>query len=160
MAEYRVDVFITSSEARKGSVEANSIDEAREAFDKQLDDHDIWEVTQDTGFYGDTEWEVTEIANDAGDRWRPEPTPRGYFLAELSTRNFDFTAFGTTEDEAMAAMQEGWRKHCEQSMAATQTAPSSSSLWTWEEIVEDVNVHQLVPGQCLRDGEPLSIIPF
>ncbi len=153
MADYRIDVFITASEGRKGWVEADSIEDAREKFEQQLDDHDIWEVTQDMGVYGDTEWEFTEISSEDGPNgvpqvWRPEPKLHGFFLAELSTRNFDFTALGRTEDEARAAMQEGWRKHGEQYGA--------EGMFTWEELAEDVNFRRIAPGQCLRDGEPLS----
>ncbi len=154
MAEYRVDVWITAApEARKGWVEADSDDKALEAFEQAVEQAgDVFGATQDTGVYGDTEWVVTEITNVATGQvvHTGKVAGDGYVLAELSTRSFDFLAFGLTEDEAKAAMQEGWRKHAEQSGATD----------TWDDVEDSVNYHQLTPGQCLRDGNPLTIIPF
>lgn len=157
MPEYVVDVWISAApEGRKGWVQADSIEQAQEAFDDKVDEcGDVFGATQDTGTYGDTDWEITEIRNDeTGEVWRPQRVAEGFFLAELSTRNFDFTAFGRTEDEALLALKEGWRTHTE------RLHGSASDLFTWEELEEDVNVHSLLPGQCLRDGEPLSQNPF
>lgn len=159
--EYRIDVWIKAApEARKGWVQADSPDKVEEAFEDQIEEcGDIFGATQDTGSYGDLDWDITEIQEvESGEVVFSRRTgPQAYFLAELSTRNFDFTAFGLTEDEARAAMQEGWRKHTEQALASD---PGGPPMFTWEELAEDVNIRELVPGQCLRDGEPLSIIPF
>lgn len=156
MAEFRVNLWVTSSEERKADVKADSIQEVFDNFDEMIDD--FWEETQDVGHYGDTDWHITSVENLAtGESVGAPRQPTEYYLATLSTRNFDFTAFGNTEDEARAALQEGWRKHCRQAVASD---PGGPPLFMWEDIADDVNYHRIVPGQCLRDGEPLSTIPF
>lgn len=67
---------------------------------------------------------------------------RTLYLATLSTRNFDFTALGLTEDEARDAIRIGWNRHNRQ----------TGSELEWTHLAEDVNVTPMEVGHPYRDG--------
>ena len=68
------------------------------------------------------------------------------WFAELSTRHFDFCAFGRSEDHVRALMAELWKKHSEEYEAATDN---------WTEFEDGVRVLEFTIGGFYRDLGPL-----
>jgi hypothetical protein len=70
------------------------------------------------------------------------------WLATLDTANFRFMAVGDTEAGAREVMREAWNKHREEYRAA----------WKFEDVADEVEVIELIPGMATRDGEPLLLL--
>ena len=69
------------------------------------------------------------------------------YRARYETRNFSFESFGSTPDQAIAAMHIGLETHAKQYGLAVN--------W-WEKYQNDLSVHDFVIGECYRDNEPLK----
>lgn len=65
------------------------------------------------------------------------------YLAECSTRSFDFQAVGLDREQATQAMHNGLRQHAH--------SHELGQAWSKE---QDFNVHIMEPGQCYRDSWP------
>lgn len=81
-------------------------------------------------------------ADYRGPRIEEEP----FWFAELSTRHFDFCAFGRSEDHVRALMADAWKKHSEEYEAATDN---------WSEFEDGVRVLEFTIGGYYRDLGPL-----
>ncbi len=69
------------------------------------------------------------------------------YIAICDTSSFEWVALGNSEDEAQIAMIEAWHLHEEQYEKATgQTIDMVGDYF------DAINVHEIQPGQCLRDG--------
>jgi hypothetical protein len=55
-----------------------------------------------------------------------------FYVATLETRNFIFTAYGKTADDARWFMKCAWKKH----------AKNTGAWLTWEELVNDVRIEE------------------
>lgn len=71
---------------------------------------------------------------------------RPVFVAELATRSFSFLAVGRSESEAREAMRQGWEMH-------RQELEGVDPFSVFE---DGVNVTELRPGECARDGSRIS----
>lgn len=71
---------------------------------------------------------------------------RSVFVATLETRSFSFMALGRTENEARAAMAEGWDAHRQE----------LDGVDPWSVFEDGVNVTELSPGLCARDGSVIN----
>jgi hypothetical protein len=76
------------------------------------------------------------------------PRHSGIWVARVTTRNFEFEAFGRTEREALGALQSGWEIHRRQTRATL----------TWRELMDGgaVDSRPVHFGQCYRDGEEIN----
>lgn len=69
------------------------------------------------------------------------------FQASLSTRHFEFSAFGQTQDEALLALESGLALHAQHYGLGDD--------W-FDEMREDIKFLEFELGQCFKDGEKLS----
>jgi hypothetical protein len=68
-------------------------------------------------------------------------------VATLDTRHFSFVALGETERDALIAIRRGWNAH--RKLTRGHAGP-------WSEFADSVRFIEIAPGQCSRDGEPIS----
>jgi len=68
-----------------------------------------------------------------------------FWVGEIETRNFDFIAFGRTE-EVKEVLRGAWRRHCEEYSDATIT---------FDELLDggSVTTYEARTGMCLRDHQ-------
>ena len=69
------------------------------------------------------------------------------YRAVLETRNFDFEAYHTDEEDAILALREGLKKHCR------QYSLNFGSFMS--EFEDDINVRVHLIGGAYRDRSPL-----
>lgn len=79
-----------------------------------------------------------------------EPADLSVFVATLDTRNFTFLAAGPSRESALKAMTDGLAGHA----VDAQIEPD----W-FAEYLEDIRLHEVPAGRCLRDGEPVRTAP-
>lgn len=68
------------------------------------------------------------------------------YWATLETRNFSFTAFGFTPEDALDTMRATWEEHARQ----------TGANWTWEDVAEDVAITFTRVGDGWRDFDLLT----
>lgn len=71
------------------------------------------------------------------------------FFARIETRNFEFMAFGETEEEARAALATGWENHC----LDYGGVPDPEYLVDY---ADDIGIGEFEVGDCIRDYEVLK----
>lgn len=77
------------------------------------------------------------------------------FIATINTGTYDWVAVGQTEKQATEALLEAYRKHCAEYAQRPQEPQPVAALMF--DLIHDgcVNVHNVVPGSVLRDGQPI-----
>jgi hypothetical protein len=65
------------------------------------------------------------------------------WIAELSTRHYDFVLIAKTEEKCMIAMKSEWRKYCKK-----RGIPNS-----WNEIQDDLNYYPVDEGKLYCECE-------
>ena len=66
--------------------------------------------------------------------------------ARLETRNFMFEAYGSTKEEALACLINGWKNHCKDYKNASSFEDISVNG-------EEVCYFEILKGKCYRDNE-------
>lgn len=73
-----------------------------------------------------------------------------FFRAEISTRHFDFEAYGATAEEARVALHRGLLRH------KCAYMPGVASILDAREMADDATVYAIEIGQAYRDREPIK----
>jgi hypothetical protein len=68
-----------------------------------------------------------------------------FYMAELHTRNFEFTAFGRTKEDAINTLRRGYAAHKVQ----------YNATYKWTDLIESVDVRECHLGKAYRDGQIL-----
>ena len=71
--------------------------------------------------------------------------------ATLETRNFTFDAYGVTEAQALANLNAGWHRHCDQYERADRNL--------FVNLIEEIQFQSFEEGACYRDDEQIYIDP-
>jgi len=99
-------------------------------------------------WYGGGFWERVEIPPpDQSIEEHPPTADTIRFMAQVNTANFEFSAFGRTETEALEALRKGFEFHRRQYQARL----------TWTELKRSVQTTGVQAGAAYRDGEVLPI---
>ena len=69
------------------------------------------------------------------------------WLAHFETPNFTFNSYGSTRDEAILALREGWNEH------SVSYAADPDYL---SEFIDDVDCYEITALSCYRDGEQIA----
>lgn len=72
------------------------------------------------------------------------------YLAEISTAHFQFIALGESESQALSAIADGYDVHARQSQGMADPDLMREAI-----AAGDVNVYEISPGACLRDGSQI-----
>lgn len=96
-----------------------------------------------------TEIESLEGISNMLDAWSDTvfyKRPPKLYVAMVDTSHFTFVALGDSEASAKAAMMRGWEAHCKTHEADPEHIQH-----------DDIAVVALALGECLRDGDSISI---